>query len=407
MVNTSTRSLLLYLFLMCSSFQQDLCAQTPVKQTSRVPPKKISFSIEGSLQNITKKAVVHLAWEEPWTQGEFLKADVIGGKFLLSGEMSQPSSGHIRIVTYNDSGKAEQNYPWDCDMRSFFICAGKTTIEGTDSLSTSKIVSGCPENGLLQSLDSLLAPILKEKNGINSALQQAYITKDTCSSKTLEKSLSIARYKEEQVYQTFILDHPTSYLSVNLLNALVYPATDKRKLRLYKAVSEKLSPRVKSSPLMAGVRERIDQRLYPLAGTAMPALTLKNENGVPTDIRKFRGKVLLIDFWASWCVPCRKEFPKLLSLYEKYKDQGFEILGISIDEKTESWKEAIKKDKLAWPQFIDEGATFGGKASRLYKVTGVPAKFLVNKDGVIVAADVSMDQLENRLKTVLNIADTK
>src|SRR5690349_17932087 len=128
----------------------------PVQKTGA--PKKYSFSIRGHLLNMNKKAIVYLGWQEPGEVREFLKADVINGEFKLAGEMSQPTLGMIRIVTYSDSMKPEQNFPWECDRREIFICTGNTKIAGTDSLSTAAIISPCRENELLAQLNETISP---------------------------------------------------------------------------------------------------------------------------------------------------------------------------------------------------------------------------------------------------------
>jgi thiol-disulfide isomerase/thioredoxin len=393
-------------FFLSLFFIHSLCAQsvkTPgTKSSSGAQAQMISFTIEGSLGAVKKKADVHLGWQEPWQMGEFLKVSIRNGKFIITGKASQPTLGTLRIVTYNDSSRPEQQAPWECDVRELFICNGKTTIIGSDSLSTAKIVSPCGENDLLRMFDSALNEKTQEQNDVRIALQMAYAKKDSCAIKALQNALKLSDYKLNQVYECFIISHSSSYLAVNLLNAYVYQAKEKESLHLSLGLLQQLHARLQASPLASAIKERIDQKLYSLVGTSIKWLELKDMNGIRSDLANFKGKLLLIDFWASWCSPCRKEFPGLLALYEKYKDKGFEILGISIDDKSNKWIEAIRKDKLTWPQFIDEGPPFGGKASRLYNIRALPSIFLVNQNGVIIAENISLDQIETTVSRLLN-----
>ena len=118
--------------------------------------------------------------------------------------------------------------------------------------------------------------------------------------------------------------------------------------------------------------------------------------GHPGAILVERKKYLLIDFWASWCNPCRKEIPNLKKLYAQYSEKGFEIVSISIDKKKEEWEKALKEEQLAWPNFLDET----GVAS-LYKVRLVPTTYLIDSEGVMIGENILGEELTNRLKELL------
>ena len=381
------------------SKQEDFGAIDIVKAHNEA---KLSFTIEGNLKNFkSKKAVVHIGWQEPWEHHEFLKVDMIDGKFKVTGEISQPTLGSMRIVTYNDSLKPEQQAPWECDAIEFFLCSGKTTLNGTDSLITAKISSACGDSKLYQDHANAERPIVKEMDSVTVAWRNAYAKKDSCTTKTLDHLYALSRNKQFLLYESFIIQHPTSYLSVQLLNAIVYQVDDRLRLNLVLALFNKLSASLKMSPIAVAVKDRLDQKLYPVVGKPLQPMMLKNNEGIRSEVVKYKGKILLIDFWASWCSPCLKEFPDLLRLYDKYKEKGFEVIGISIDTRKDLWLGAINKNKLTWPQFIDEGPAWGGVASRQFRVGAVPAKFLVNQDGVIVAKNLPIDQLEAKINGLL------
>lgn len=363
---------------------------------------KFSFTIEGNLKNFkSKKAIIHIGWQEPWEHHEFLKVDMINGKFRVTGEISQPTLGSMRIVTYNDSLKPEQQYPWECDAIEFFLCSGKTTITGRDSLATAKIISTCGDSRLYQDLANAEKPIAAEIDSVTNAWRNAYAKKDSCAARALDHVYALSRNKQFLLYESFIIQHPSSYLGVQLLNAMVYQVDDRLRLNLALALFNKLSAPLKMSPIAVAVKDRLDQKLYPVVGKPLPPVMLKNSDETRSEIAKYKGKILLIDFWASWCSPCLKEFPDLIRLYEKYKDKGFEVIGISIDTRKELWLGAIKRSKLTWPQFIDEGPAWGGVVSRQFRVSAVPAKFLVNQDGVIIAKNLPIDQLEAKINALL------
>ncbi len=130
---------------------------------------------------------------------------------------------------------------------------------------------------------------------------------------------------------------------------------------------------------------------------------LKTPDGKDIALSDYIGKnkVVLIDFWASWCGPCIKEMPSIVKIYERYKDKGFEIVGISLDDNKQSWEGAIERLNITWPQMSDLQG-WKGEAARLYVVNSIPYTLLVDKDGNIIDSFVYSDELEDKLKELLD-----
>ena len=114
-----------------------------------------------------------------------------------------------------------------------------------------------------------------------------------------------------------------------------------------------------------------------------------------------KGKVILLDFWASWCGPCRVSNKKLVKLYEKYKSQGFEIFGVSLDQEKRDWEKAIQKDKIAWLQVNDPRGSWNAKTAADWNISVLPTSFLINKKGDVVAIDLEGKELEKVIKDLL------
>jgi len=124
--------------------------------------------------------------------------------------------------------------------------------------------------------------------------------------------------------------------------------------------------------------------------------------GDSIQLSSLKGKVLLLDFWASWCGPCRFTNKQLVKLYNKYKDKGLEILSVSLDEKSNDWRKAVTKDKMVWMQGIDTGGWDAGSAIK-WQIDALPSSFLVNKEGNVVAINLEKDELEKKIKELLGL----
>lgn len=129
-------------------------------------------------------------------------------------------------------------------------------------------------------------------------------------------------------------------------------------------------------------------------------IALPTAAGDTVKLSSLRGKVVLIDFWASWCGPCRVSNKQLVKIYPKYKDKGFEILGVSLDENAAQWKKAVGKDKISWLQVNDNGG-WDAKTVQAWQISAIPTSFLVDKDGRLIGMDLPPKELEKALEALL------
>jgi peroxiredoxin len=227
--------------------------------------------------------------------------------------------------------------------------------------------------------------------------------------KNTEKDLSeelkqfdtlLARYKEEKTDDVAQIVLMKAMLYVQVLDN---PEKGLESLKQLKSDFHETEPGKKADDLIAKVQQqqaakKIQGNLA--VGSKFPDFEEKDLAGKPISVSNYKGKVVLVDFWATWCGPCVNELPNVLKAYEKYHPQGFEIVGISLDSDQERLANFIKNRKMGWQQFFD-GKGWGNKLAGKYGVNSIPATYLLDSDGKIVAKDLRGEALEAQLAKML------
>ncbi len=170
---------------------------------------------------------------------------------------------------------------------------------------------------------------------------------------------------------------------------------------VYKALDAGLSKQYPNERSVMMFHDVVTKMLATTIGQEAPEILLPSPDGSQMALSSFRGKVVLIDFWASWCGPCRKEMPNVVKAYAKFKDKGFEIFGVSLDQDRDRWVEAIAKDGMTWPQ-VSDLKYWESAPARLYNVQSIPYTVLLDKEGKILYKNLRGAALEEKLAELLN-----
>ena len=171
-------------------------------------------------------------------------------------------------------------------------------------------------------------------------------------------------------------------------------------LELMKLISNDLAKKYSDNAFVKDLSSKVEEASFLATGTPAPEIELPDTTGKIIKLSSLKGKYVLIDFWASWCGPCRQSNPKLVSLYNKYKGKNFEIYGISLDRNKDAWLAAIKSDKLNWIH-VSDLKYWESTAAVQYRVSGIPYSVLIDPQGLIIAKGLHPDQLEAKMKEII------
>ena len=202
--------------------------------------------------------------------------------------------------------------------------------------------------------------------------------------------------KEKEQSISFIRNHPGSIISGDILSTYASTWGKDTAAILYRNLSEKM----KATYYGRNIREFIALNKNIKIGDRYVDFTEPNVEGKKISLSDFQGKVVLLEFWGSWCGPCRQGNPELVKIYNEFKNTGFDILGVAADDKKEDWIEAIQKDSLTWQNVTDLRGD-KNRAALIYGVSYYPANFLVDRNGIIIAKDLRGDALRNKLRELL------
>ncbi|TAJ14140.1 DUF4369 domain-containing protein [Marinilabiliaceae bacterium JC017] len=308
-------------------------------------------------------------------------AKVINGKVEFSGTLKYPQ---YLVIAIEGGRPAMQFYGENSQM----------TINGhIDSLYNAK-VTGSATNDLMETFKNEQAKFNEKEKELYQQYEAAQQAKDQeASDAVLAKYQSMSKERQDQT-SSFIAQNTTSPVALSLIQAFFMNEE-------YTTLNEqftKLDTALAVIPAYNAIKDRLVILEKVQEGKEAPDFTLTSIDGKEVSLSSFRGKYLLVDFWASWCGPCRAENPNVKNAYMKFHKKGFEVLSVSVDRDQNAWKKAVEEDDMTWTQLNDTKKVAG----QLYGVTGIPHTILIDQDGIILAKNLRGKDIHSKLEELLN-----
>jgi peroxiredoxin len=286
----------------------------------------------------------------------------------------------------------------DSRMRTtFYLENSEITITGAlDSLYAVKI-TGSKTQDEYQGLINSNKPLSDKYSKIYNEFQMAVQSDDTAKASKLRKDAMAVENEMKDLQKDFVKNNPSSFVAPSVLAGLSLNMEGSE----IEAYIDAMDTAVANTEIIKDLKNRVEKTKTVAIGQKAPDFTLNNPEGNPVSLySKIGSKLLLIDFWAGWCAPCRRENPNVVKVYNEFHRKGFDIFGVSLDQRKEEWVKAIADDKLTWTH-VSDLKYWDNAAAKLYAVNSIPANFLLDENGVIIGKNLRSDELYNKVKEVL------
>lgn len=353
------------------------------------------FTVKGKAGNYNKPAKVFMIYNNSG-QRVIDSAEVKNGSFGFEGSVQDVQQA-ILVLDREGNGVQAITVP---DMVSIYLESGDIVVNAADSLSKAE-VSGTPVNVDQQKLAHQLKEVTAKNDKFMAKFQAANEEQraDATYMAAMNEEYAVIQAESQVVIVDFVKNHPSSMVSLMSIMQLAGPSPE---LEVIEPLLQSLSAELQATPQAQELAKTLELAKVVGIGSLAPVFTQNDTLGNPVSLESFRGKYVLLDFWASWCGPCRQENPNIVAAYDKYKDKNFTVLGISLDrpDDKEGWLKAIHDDKLTWTQ-VSDLKFWNNEVAQLYGIRSIPQSYLLDPEGRIIGKNLRGKELHDKLAELL------
>lgn len=363
-------------------------------------PKPEGYVINGTAKDVYNGIRVYL--QSSNEQGRPVSIDtaiVMNEKFKFEGRLDNPEMLYIKVNSVTG------NLPIILENAVVSIDIDKQNIVKSE-------IKGSKSHDVYTEFIEGRTKAQNDVQSISVKLDEAKFLKDQPNIDFYTKELNKAVEHNTKYAANFVTSHPDSYVSLFIVDA----QTNLRDvdLELYQNAFNSISNELKNTEYGKNIQTKIDQvrefqeKSQRLAiGQKAPNFTAPDPNGKPVTLYDIKGKVTIIDFWAAWCGPCRRENPNVVKVYEQFHDKGLEIIGVSLDgtprqpDAKAAWLKAVEDDKLTW-HHVSNLQYFNDPVAKMYDINAIPATFIIDEEGTIIDKNLRGIALERKIAELLN-----
>lgn len=347
------------------------------------------FAINGQIGNLNGQKV-YLSFMTDG-KGHEDSTTLANGAFHFTGRMNPYSSVRLAL---DHKGAGREIATHSGDILYFNFSNETLNIVSKDSLANAQM-SGSKTYDEYSAYVKAVGPMPWDIDRISNA--EIAAAPELANDTAFTNQVARHHYKMIADFQRnnleFAKTHPNSFFAPV---ALFGTASNDKTVTVAEQVFKTFSPAIQATDNGKTIKEFIEAHYRLKIGGPAPVFTQNNPAGKQLSLADYKGKIVLIDFWASWCSPCRQEIPNLLAQYKMYKDKGFEILSVSLDNSRDKWLKALQQEGMTWPQVSDLNGN-NNSVARLYGVSAIPATFLVDRDGKLISTNLRGEGLNQKL----------